>query len=112
MKIYELKSKNVLTLAISVALSIIGLIGALILSRTGNHFFDGMSGSNNPFVMGLFPVIFAGLPVLLVASFIYGLYSLGHEEKATSRYQVAGLLLIILIIGYLTSYLMFSMGGM
>jgi len=103
MKIYQPQSKNILTLMIVAVLATVGVVIDLLLIKDG-----GPKNDVNPYLSGLYPLMFGGLPLLLVSSFIFGIFSLGKEESTLGRYQAGMLLLIILIFGYLVSYLMFN----
>jgi len=110
MKYYQPQSKNVSTLVIGVSLILLGYIVELILFQTG-HGPNSLGQTVNPYLMALQPLVFAGVPILIVANFIFGIYALGREEKNIGRYQVATLMLLILVIGYLVSFLMFNHSG-
>ena len=109
MKIYTPQSKNVTTVTWAVTFALIGTILANVMNRQDINAIMGPS-SASPYLGALFPLVMAGTPILLMAGFVYSLYSLAREESKYGKYQLAALMLIILILAYLFSFTMF-IGG-
>lgn len=103
MKIYQPQSKNILTLMIVAIFAVVGVSIDLAIANYG-----GPKGTVSPYLSALYPLMFAGMPLLLVSGFIFGIFALGREESTLGRYQAVTLLLFILIIGYLVSYITFN----
>lgn len=103
------QSKNIYTLMWATAIATLGVIGVLILNKSGIQLYSG-PGVGSPYVSALYPLLFAGTPVVMLSSFIFGLFSLGREETRTGRWQVGALMLILLILAYLFSFLAFTGG--
>lgn len=110
MKIYTPQSKNVTTVTWAVAFALVGTIIVTLLNRFDIDFFNG-PGAGSPYVGALFPLVMAGVPVLLLAGFVFALYSMAREDSKFGRYQLAALMLIILTLAYLFSFTMIT-GGM
>ncbi len=109
MNIFTPQSKNILTLAWLVAFALLGTIIRTILKQVGYTILDD-SSVTNPFISALFPMIIAGVPITVIAGFIFGIFTLGREETKLGRGQAGALLIITLILGYLASFWMVNGG--
>lgn len=109
-KIYQPQSKNILTLSLVVGLALIGSIFNAVLDHANATPFSGAAPAN-PYLAAFYPIIFAGVPILLVSGFIFGIFTLGREENRMGRLQAITLLVIILILAYLFSLMTFARGG-
>lgn len=110
MKFYTPQSKNVTTVTWAVAFALVGTILMTVFSKFNVNLYAG-PGSVSPYLGALYPLVMAGVPVLLLAGFVYALYSIAREESKFGRYQLAALMLIILTLAYLFSFTMF-IGGL
>ncbi|HSX42128.1 MAG TPA: hypothetical protein VLE93_02135 [Candidatus Saccharimonadales bacterium] len=110
MPIYKPQSKNIFTLSIVVGLALIGSILNVILDHANATPFSGVAPTN-PYLAALYPIVFAGVPILLVSGFIFGIFTLGREENWLGRLQAIILLVFILVLAYLFSLLTFARGG-
>lgn len=109
-KIYTPQSKNIMTVTWAVAFALIGTIIITVINRMGFHFYEG-PGSVSPYLGALYPLLMAGVPVLLLASFVFSVYGIAREETRFGKYQMGVLMLIILILAYLFSFMMFTGSG-
>lgn len=102
------QSKNVFTLMWATAIATLGVIVVLILNKTGHTLFMGPELSASPYLNALYPLLFAGIPVITLSGFIFGLFSLGREDTKTGRWQVGSLMTILVVLAYLFSFLGFT----
>src|SRR3989344_3120597 len=103
-KIYIPQSKNIMTVTWAVAFALIGTIIITVINKMGFHFFEG-PGTSSPYLGALYPLLMAGVPVLLLASFVFSVYSIAREENRFGKYQLGVLMLVTLILAYLFSFL-------
>lgn len=109
MNMFTPQSKNVVTLTWLVAFALLGTIVRTFLDQAGYTSFE-YSSPVSPFVSALFPMIAAGVPITVIAGFIFGVFTIGREETRTGRSQAGALLVITLILGYLASFWMVNGG--
>lgn len=109
MSIINPQSKNILTLIWLVAFALLGAILRTVLDQLGYRSFE-YPYADNPFISALFPMIAAGVPITVIAGFIFGVFTLGREETKLGRLQAGSLLVVVLILAYLTSYWMVTGG--
>lgn len=109
-KIYRPQSKNIVTVTWAVAFALVGVILISVFNQMGIHICEG-PGSVSPFAVALFPLLMAGVPVLLMTGFIFAVYSIGREESIRGKYQLGVLILATLILAYLFSFNMFAGGN-
>ena len=110
MKIYQPQSKNVATVTWAAGFALLGSIILAIFKINGVKIYEG-PGQMNPYVGALSPLVQVGVPMLLLAGFIFSVYSIGREETLLGKYQLAATMLIILCLAYLYSFAMFVEGG-
>lgn len=109
METFRPQSAAVRTVLTITAVALIGVIVNVILTKTQQTPWSGGYGYDmpNPYINALQPLLFAGLPILMLAGFIYGIFSVSREETRLGRIQLTGLLVIIVVLAYLQSFLMF-----
>ena len=109
MSIIKLESKNIRTLAV---MTLVGSIGAALFSWFTNAGYLSQSFDKgsvaNPYIGAFQPILFFALPLLLLASFIFGIVSSAREESSTARWQAALLTVIVMVLGYIVSFMLIS----
>lgn len=113
MSIIKLETKNIRTLATGVAIGFVATAILVWFQKAGYFDYSYSAGSPSPYLTALQPILFAGIPITLVASFIFGVFTATREDLPTARLQASILIFIILILAYVFSFVVTSgpMGG-
>lgn len=109
MSIIKLESKNIRTLALFSAINFIGT--ALLIWFRKSDYFIYMPHEANPYILALKPLIYMALPLLVLVSFILGIFTISREENSIGRWQAVFLTLVTLIFAYIYSFSTGAAGG-
>lgn len=109
MSIIKLESKNIKTLALFSAVNFIGT--AVLIWFRKSEYFIYMPHEVNPYVQALQPLIYIALPLVVLVTFILGVFAISREENPLSRWQAAFFTLATVIFAYIISFSTGAAGG-
>lgn len=111
MSIIKLETKNIKTLATGVAIGFVAIAVLAWFQKAGYFDYSYSAGSPSPYLTALQPILFAGIPITLVASFIFGVFTATREDLPVARLQASILVLIVLILAYVFSFIVTNPAG-
>jgi hypothetical protein len=108
MGIIKLQSKNIRSLALLTVINLVGIVLFVWFRKASDSLLYAgpySTPSIDPYVAALHPLVYAGLPFLLLVSFVLGVIATSREDDSISRWQGAALTLITLVFAYIYSFM-------
>lgn len=109
----KFESKNVKTIALLTLISFLGTLLSVFLQKSGlSTYYAYDQSPPNPYLMPIEPLLYIGVPLMLVISFVLGIFSIAREDSPSARNQAIILTLIVLVLAYTFTFSTFNrMGG-
>lgn len=108
MSIIKFESKNLKAIAVLTFMGFLGTVLMITLTRYYNA--HSLSPADNPYLMALQPLLFAGVPMMMLIAFIVAVFAVAREDSPTARFQAVSLMVILLILAYVFSFTLLNSG--